>query len=234
MRDPTAAEPEGRGVLSRLQLGIESLYRVRTELDVESFLITEEDRRDTGVARSPREQLLLSQGHDDELRIGLFLDGDAVSNLEQNDPTRGLHENNFADFCLAVEGVSHFVYVALCAAGDRTVSALELELQAEVDKFACCLLVAGVYAVDELGGGPSTQARELTKRLYEDITFASDLDHDEHDRYRVANLEAHRYAKTLAHRFVARDRVADMLPELRRFYRLGLGDKLGHIARVAA
>jgi hypothetical protein len=177
---------------------------------------------------------LVSQGHDDEVRIGLFVDREAVSNLEQNDPTRGLDENNFADFCLAVEGVSHFVYVALCAAGDRTVSALELELQAEVDKFACCLLVTGVDAVDDLGGGAPAQARELTKRLYEDITFASDLGRDEHDRYRVANLEACRYAKALAHRFVSQDRVADMLPELRRFYRLGLGDKLGHIARVAA
>lgn len=219
-------------VLSRLQRGIESLYRVDTQLDVESFLIDEHDRQQSGVARAPREQLLIRQSGDDEVRIGLFLDQRAVSNLEQHDPARGLHQANFGDFCLAVEGVSHFVYVALCAAGTRRVSALELELQAEVDKFACCLLVAGTDGNDN--GTSVGHARGLRRRLYDDVTFAADLDDDEHDRYRMANLQARRYTETLSRRFLARDRMADMLPELRQFYRLGLEDKLGHIARAAA
>lgn len=230
--------PSGRGqtVLSRLQLGLEALYRVDTRLDVESFLITEDDRIHAGVARSPREQLLVSQGHpDDELRMGLFLDQAAVGNLERHDPARGLSEHNFNDFCLAVEGVSHFVYVALCAAHDRSVSALELELQAEVDKFACCVLLAGTERSADTGREiPGRGARELRTRLYDDITFDQELNPDERDRYRVANLEARRYAETLARTFVECDRVGDMLPELRRFYRLELGGKLGHIARVAS
>ncbi len=79
----------------------------------------------------------------DALALALFVDAAVVANLERHDPGVALHDGNFADFCLAVEGVSHFVYVALRAAGDRPVSPLELELQAEVDKFACCRLVAG-------------------------------------------------------------------------------------------
>jgi hypothetical protein len=232
MMEHPASSGEGRTVLSRLQRGLECLYRVDTQLDVESFLITEDARRNSGVARSPREQLLVTQAHNDEVRIGLFLHDEAVSNLERHDPARGLDDTNFSDFCLAVEGVSHFIYVAVCAAGDRSVSALELELQAEVDKFACCLLVAGSDAIDDLTAG--AHARDLTSRLYDDVSFAPDLDIDEHDRYRVANGEARRYAETLSRTFVARDRVSEMLPELRRFYRLGLREKLGHIARVAA
>lgn len=223
-----ARRDERRSVLSRLQLGIEALYRVDTRLDVESFLINDDERQHAGVARAPREQLLVKQDGDDELKIGLFVDQQAVSNLEHNDPALRLDHTNFADFCLAVEGVSHFVYVALCAAGERSVSALELELQAEVDKFACCLLVAGEDVQDE----NDTHARGLRRRLYNDITFAEDLDGDERDRYRVANLEARRYAETLSRRFVSRDRLTDMLPELRRFYRLDLDGKLGHIART--
>ena len=145
-----------------------------------------------------------------------------MANLEQNDPARRLDGDNFADFCLAVEGISHFVYVAICAAADRSVSALELELQAEVDKFACCFLVS------------AGSAQELTARLYHNVTFAGDLDLDERDRYRVANGEARRYTETLSRTFLAQDRVPDMLHELRRFYRLGLDGKLGHIARFAA
>lgn len=229
---PATARAERRSVLSRLQLGIESLYRVDTQLDVESFLINDDERMHAGVARAPREQLLVKQSAHDEVKIGLFVDRRAVSNLETNDPTLSLDQTNFADFCLAVEGVSHFVYVALCAAGERSVSALELELQAEVDKFACCLLVAGAgdAAADNDNGG---SARVLRRKLYDDVTFAEDLDGDERHRYRVANLKARRYAETLSRTFVAHDRLTDMLSELRRFYRLDLDGKLGHIARVS-
>ena len=184
--------------------------------------------RRSGVARAPREQLLISQRDDDEVELGLFLDEQAVSNLEENDPARGLDHTNFHDFCLAVEGVSHFIYVALAAAGERSVSALELELQAEVDKFACCLLLAGA------GPANDGSARTLRRKLYDEVSYADDLDHDEADRYRVANGEARRYAETLSRNFLVRDRVGDMLAELRRFYRLGLDGKLGHIAKSAA
>jgi hypothetical protein len=207
-------------ILTRLQLGLEALYRVETRLAVEEFVIDEQQRTQVGVARSPREQLLVKQSGGD-LELGLFVDQQALSNLERHDPAAGLHAGNFQDFCLAVEGVSHFIYLALCAAGERPVSALELELQAEVDKFVCCTL---------LESGPTN----LSWRLFGDAQFADDLDEAERDRYRIANDEAHRYARQLERRFVARDRITDMLPELRRFYRLDLDGKLGHIARGAS
>lgn len=234
---PATARSARLSVLARLQRGLEALYRVDTNLDVESFLIDDRERRASGVARKPREQLVLRQCGDDELHIGLFLDEKAVSNLEANDPARRLDHHNFDDFCLVVEGISHFIYVALAAAGDRSVSALELELQAEVDKFACCLLLSNEahrpQPTPALEGGWQ-RARSLSRKLYDDVSFAEDLEHDEVDRYRVANLEARRYADALSRRFVARDRLSDMLAELRRFYRLGLDGKLGHIARSAA
>jgi hypothetical protein len=207
-------------ILSRLQLGLEALYRVRTDLSVDAFVIDEAQRREAGVARAPREQLLVRE-EDGELGLALFVDGAALANLERNDPNLGLDEANFGDFCVALEGVSHFVYLALCAAGHRRVSALELELQAEVDKFVCCVLLQGA-------------GHDLRRRLYGDVRFADDLDADERDRYRTANAEASRYAEGLERRFVRRDRVDDMLGELRRFYRLGLDDKRGLIARHAA
>jgi hypothetical protein len=236
--DSSVGSSVGRSVLSRLQLGIESLYRVDTQLDVESFLIDDEERRQRqrGVARTPREQLLVSQSRHDELQLGLFVDQRAVSNLEQHDPARRLDHTNFSDFCLAVEGISHFVYIALCAAGERSVSALELELQAEVDKFACCLLVAGAQALIDVpatGYQGSGDARGLCRKLYHDVKFAEDLEGDERERYRLANSEARRYTESLSRDFVACDRLSQLIPELRRFYRLGLDGKLGHIARVS-
>jgi hypothetical protein len=217
--------PRGRraSVLSRLQRGLELLYRVETNLHVDAFVIDDEQRREAGVSRAPREQLLVRE-EEGELAMALFVDRDALANLERNDPNDGLHDANFGDFCVALEGVSHFVYLALCAAGHRRVSALELELQAEVDKFVCCVLLRGQRRGDD----------GLRRRLYRDVRFCDDLDADERDRYRTANAEAERYAEALERRFVRADRVADMLEELRRFYRMGLEDKRGHIARHAA
>ncbi len=42
-----------------------------------------------------------------------------------------------------------------------------------------------------------------------------------------------RYAGSIERRFLRDPRVPDLLAELRRFYRLGLEDKLAHIAHAA-
>ena len=221
-------------ILQRLQRGLEALYRVDTRLDVRSFVVNETERNralddDAGgkQTRRPREQLLV-QHAGGELSLALYLDDRALTNLARHDPGAGLHEHNFFDFCLAVEGVSHFIYVALCAAADRPVTALELELQAEVDKFVSCLL-CDESSADNPG--------RLRARLFERIQFANDLDHHERARYETANGEARRYVHGLERRFLGQlgeRRIGAMLEELRRFYRLSLEAKLGHIARNAA
>jgi hypothetical protein len=213
-------------VLNRLQRGLEALYRVETQLDVRRFVVSDGERtRALGDgARRPREQLLICH-EGGELAIGLYLDDSALQNLATHDPHDGLGDHNFADFCLAVEGVSHFIYVALCAAANRQVTALELELQAEIDKFVSCLLLDQAIA---------QRPTELRARLYEKFRLADDLDGEERDRYATANLQAHRYAHALERRYLTAARLHEMLAELRVFYRLPLEDKLAHIARAAA
>jgi hypothetical protein len=228
LKEAAADQAPRPSVLGRLQRGLETLYRIDTQLEVEDFLIGERERAEARPTRAPREQVLVRQDSDDDLGLGLFVDEGALSNLERHDPGERLDDQNFADFCVALEGVSHFVYLARCAAEDRRVSALELELQAEVDKFACCALMANER--DERRPDAATWRR----RLYDEVTFAKDLDADEESRYRVANTEAGRYARALDRRYVAARRVPEMLPELRRFYRLDLDGKLGHIARLAS
>jgi hypothetical protein len=64
------------------------------------------------------------------------------------------------------------------------------------------------------------------------VRFADDLDPEELDRYRTANRDARRYAAALSRQFIDSDRLADMLPELRHFYRMPLAQKRAHIARA--
>jgi len=210
-------------VLVRLQRGLESLYRIETLTRVEDFVIDAEARRRLGVGRQPREQLLLVE-EDGELEVALFLDERCLANLARRDPSLRLDDGNFQDFLLVVEGVSHFVYVAWRARAERPVTALELELQAEIDKYVTCLLTG------EVGG---SQSRRLRRRLFAQFELEGDLDRTERDRYLVANANADRYSASLEKRFVTQRRIGDMLGELRRFYRMSLAAKLDFI-RCAA
>jgi hypothetical protein len=203
-----------------VQRGLEALYRVDTGVEVGDFMVGSELRDALVTARRPREQLLVSET-DGEMAVALFIDPDALANLLDHDPSRRLGDHNLGDFLLAVEGVSHFIYAIWCARAARRVSQLELELQAEIDKYVTCLLTTQPEVA---------VSADLRRRLFGDVTYEPDLDHDEHARYRAANDNAQRYATWLEQTYVAPRRIPEMLAELRRFYRLGLAAKLGTIA----
>jgi len=211
-------------MLASLQRGLERLYRIETDLDVNDFLIGERMRDAAGVPRAAREQLLVAE-QGGALELALFVDPLALANLSARDPRRRLDDENFQDFVLTLEGVSHFVYLVWRARHGRPVSALELELQAEVDKYVTCLLTMLIQA----GRAPP----DLRARLYERFELAPGLDVQERERYLVANSNARAYAAALDARYVERGALLEMIAELRRFYRLSAQDKLGHIAKVA-
>jgi len=206
--------------LGRVQRGLEALYRVDTGVEVGDFIVGAEQRDALAPVRKPREQLLVCEA-DGEMALALFIDPRALANLTSHDPARRLGDHNFGDFLLAIEGVSHFIYAIWCARAERPVSQLELELQAEVDKYVTCLLTTEPEAAI---------SAELRRRLFGDVRYEPDLDREEHDRYRAANDNAQRYATWLEQAFVVPRRIPEMLAELRRFYRAGLAAKLGTIA----
>ena len=210
-------------VLRRLQRGLEQMYRIDTQVEVGDFVIDGAARQRLGVRRLPREQLLLAES-EGTLEVALFVDESSLDNLARHDPSHGLDDRNLGDFLLAVEGVSHFVYTMWRARAQQPVSALELELQAEVDKYVTCLLLADARPTD---------SGRLRRRLFEQFLFDDGLDDGERHRYRMANDNARQYSESLERRYVRRQRIVDMLGELRRFYRMSLRGKLDFIASAA-
>jgi hypothetical protein len=203
-----------------MQRGLEALYRLDTGVEVGDFVIDEAVRDELAPTRRPREQLLVMEDTG-EMALALFIHPAVLANLQRHDPAR-LGEHNLGDFLLAIEGVSHFIYAIHCARTDRRVTQLELELQAEVDKYVTCLLQTD-----------PARSEAWRQRLFWECAYDDDLDHEERERYRVANDNAHRYAAYLEDAFVARRKIPEMLGELRRFYRQGLAGKLATIARAA-
>jgi hypothetical protein len=210
----SSTEPAGAQLVARVQRGLEGLYRCEAGIEVAEYLLDEAARGALQLQRLASEQLLLSV-EDGELSLGLFLDPQLLVRLGARDPSLGVDDSNLADLCHAIEGVSHFLLVATRAQQGRPVSALELELQAEVDKYVTCHLMG-------YGDG-------LREQLFERSTLLQDLSAEERERYRMANDCAYAYTGHLERRYVRQRRLDAMLLELRRFWRAGLHDKLRSI-----
>ncbi|MCP5150396.1 MAG: hypothetical protein H6983_17765 [Ectothiorhodospiraceae bacterium] len=210
--------------LVTLQRQLERIYEIEIPHDVDDFVITDRvvARSIEGDdARDAPEKLLVRQSGD-EVDIALYLDREVVERLGRDDPNDHLHGGNFADLCTALEGVSHFLYLAWNAGHDRGVSLLELEMQAEVDKY---VTTAFLFGAQEQGRVPGW----LHRRLFEDASFDSQLDETELARYRDANRYASRFCSHLESRYLRGTGEPGLMNELRRFYRLPQRAKIRRI-----
>jgi len=184
--------------LRRLQRRLEHYYELEPGPDVTDFIRLAE--------AGARETMLVRQSHE-ALEIALVLP--LASALEVS-----LAHPEADTWLQLVEGVSHFVYVVERARTSLPATQLELELQAEVDKFV-------VLALNHPGVGPA-HARSVHDGLFEHVRFLHPANTEAGQRYRLAN--------GLAARFVAR-LVEQRAPgcvrrELCRFYRSGQADKI--------
>lgn len=216
MADRPSTEPgRGAAVLGRIQARLAELYDLEVEVDVEDFVVGEDvARRLAGDDAADRREALLVVEDDDDTWVALFVDPDAVREADD----AGWLDGRFEACCLTVEGVSHFVYLA--HHGERGVSELELELQAEIDKYALGLLAGhGVGLIRE-------RSRALRERLYQGVRYVDAEGTERGDRYRKATRLAARYAAELEERFVVRGDLRALARELRRFYRLGRHEKV--------
>jgi len=208
--------------LAAMQSCLTELYGLDLDHCVDDFLITDRSlARCLGGASRERDEELLIVEDDDGAGVSLFLEQALVDRLERDDPVAALSHRNLADFLVAFEGVSHFTYFAFKASRDECVSLLELELQAEVDKFvAAALLLARQYA--RLPAGLHYWLFALP-RLHADLSDA------EVERYDRANRYAARYCRRLWPSLCADGPRDDLRRELRRFYRLPQAQKIWHI-----
>src|SRR5262245_7731703 len=214
--------------LASLQRTLAEIYDLPATPDVAHFLMT--DR--AGVARydgarNSDEQLLVAQ-QEDELSLALFIDAAVLERLSRRDPFAALTEHNLADYLTVAEGVSHFVYVAWNAGFDKPVTLLELELQAEVDKY-----VLGAWLLREQGAGRFP--RELHRALFERTHIDPCAAAGRIGLYRAASDYAGKFCRRVAARLACGTQLAtrELLAELRRFYRWGSARKLRHIERCA-
>jgi hypothetical protein len=213
-------------LLRELQSMLAGLYDAPAEHDVHDFLITDAAHAAAlqGVVDGPAtdEQLLVAED-EEGLGLSLYLDRAVLERLLARCPLRELSDDNLADYCTALEGVSHFHYLVWNAAHARSVSLLDLELQAEVDKYASALRLLLAQRGGKFPG-------DLFERLFDRASFLPTLAPEQRARYEEAHRHAARFCRRLEERFLRRRqaRPEAMVAQLRAFYRLGRHAKLRH------
>lgn len=210
-------------MISAVQEHLERIYGIECPAKVESFVIDRGLAEQLG-AEGSREQLFV-QETEDGLDLALYLEPSLLERLGRYPHPSGLLERELDGYCQVAEGVSHFMYLAHAASLDRRVSLLELEAQAEVDKFALCLL-------HRWGDGALHWARELIRRLFDTARLLPSLGPELRHRYEESSRLARQYCERLLAHVRAHD-LERLLRELRYAYRLGAEAKLRHLAQTA-
>jgi hypothetical protein len=215
-------------LLQHMQALLARLYDAPVDHAVDDFLITDREHVQRLVGDVEQtgadEQVFLVQ-EEDGVRIAVFIDQGVLDRLERADPLQLLEESNLHDFCTALEGVSHFHYLSWSLARQRSVSLLELELQAEVDKYASAVTL---FTRQRHGRFPAA----LHSRLFHAVRFLPTLDANSRERYEEANRHAARFCRSLEDRFLRPRHLRPelWLGELRRFFRCSHQEKIRQLA----
>ncbi len=216
-----------QAMLASLQDALAEIYDLPATPDVREFLLTDHTRLASISSRETDEQLLLAV-EGDTLSMALYIDPQVLQRLASRDPLQSLTHENLADYLTVAEGVSHFVYVAWNTGFDKPVTLLELELQAEVDKY---VLGAWLLSAQNAGRFPRELHRALFDRTRIDPVAAAGRE----GLYRMASRYAGRFCRRVAALLERKRRgsMRETLTELRRFYRLGNARKMAYIERFA-
>jgi hypothetical protein len=215
-------------LLSRLQALIGGIYDVSVGYDIYDFLVTDRGRLPHAARADVRDEALIvaaDPAADGAVGMALYLDPQLLERLGSADPLERLDGANLGDYWTVLEGVSHFLYVAWNAGHDKPVSLLELEMQAEVDKYvASYWLMRRQY--------PRHVPAELRHALFERTRVDARLTTAARQLYREASRYAERFCRRLEHD-LGNAAESVVLAELRRFYRLTQACKRAHIERTA-
>jgi hypothetical protein len=189
-----------RAIAARVQAGLERLYLLERTADVEDFV--------RSTREGEREVLLVREQTQGDIEVIVRL---------PRLPEVGC-EVELDTLCQIIEGVSHFVYLVERARVGRAATRLEMEVQAEVDKWA--VLGASIRSFD------AGRSATLRSRLYEDLAFVDDERSEDGQRYRVANDTAHRFVRRLEREYLGSARFGELRAELWRFFHIGQEGKL--------
>lgn len=215
-------------MLSVIAQELHQLYRTHELIIPEHYLITPRDfiayRTVHPHISQYTQETLIIESTDNELCVGLYLDPRIIRQLLYDNPKRQIHQGNFEASCLAIEGISHLLCILWKAQRGERVTQLELELQAEIDKYV--LLAQWLREQGQ-------QSSALLTQLFEHYNLAGGTTSHNAQRYHRANHLAQRYCTALEAQHLVPNRIQPLHRRLRAFYRQSHWQKLRTIQAPA-
>ncbi len=211
-------------LIQTIQDQIESIYGIKTGASVLDYLISRNELStlmpQSTLAALPKELFLVNpEPKDETIEVALYLADDLKSNLSTHNPLQALSQENISDFCTLIEGVSHFVYYLHKASLEYEITQLEMELQAEIDKF----LLLSILTKSNLD-----ENQQLLELLFENYLLHDHLDDDQKIRYNTATDLARKYCFQVTQN-IRTEGLPSALKKVRKFYPMTQEQKIKSI-----
>ncbi|MFO0618586.1 MAG: hypothetical protein U0414_38700 [Polyangiaceae bacterium] len=196
----------GPSLPARIQERLAALYDVDAP-SVDAFLV---EAASTSANDEPREVLRVRRRRG-AVEMALHLPSECIR------PTGALSLDRL---CQAAEGVSHFLYLAERGRRELPSTQLELEIQAEVDKY---LLVVGALADQPIDPARLGHVRH---KLFASVRYLHPRGTPSGERYRLANAIAARFTTSLMDALQRRGMTRRLRARLKAFFDAGQREKI--------
>ncbi len=204
-------------MLREIQNHLQSIYRIQAP-DVGAFQVDREQLMEmVGDELREAEEWVLFREAEDGVELAVFVDENHLDRLHDIGCLSRAPAECFAAFCAATEGVSHFLMLFERVRRGEPVRMLELEAQAEVDKFVSASLHQPERSVD------------WWRKLFREASLSVGLSEEESARY----VEAGRLAAGFCAELDAHPHVESWLRHLRAFWRASGAQRLETMRKMA-
>jgi hypothetical protein len=191
-----------------LQEKLEEIYRLEKCPEANKYVLSPKEFKRLAKSSDNPQVIYVDEGSD--ATLGIYL-GKRIFKKIQNKAKIF----SFQDFCVMAEEISHFIYLIWSKSNGKKITLLDLEIQAEVDKF---LLASNFFRSQET----------VFQKMFETFMFRKNLLKDEKNRY----IEASRLGKKLATNWKNKKiSLSEKIHWLRFFYRQNPSSRIAMIER---
>ncbi len=199
-------------MIQQTQKILESIYQLPQVELAENYLINQNQLQYFLGHEHPychADEVVVSSYDGSELEIGIFFHQKILNNLKNPTLIQKLN---------VIEGISHYLLLSYKFQQNIALTRLELEMQAEIDKFL-------YYSLSDQRTKNYEQSFNV---LHVPINLES-LNPEQQQLYQHANQLAKKYCHYLLKKFLARKTHDALLCEIRNFYRMPYAQKICYI-----
>lgn len=214
-----------KSTIKKIDRALKDLNQLETPQRAENFLLDRSPFHPEKGSHSENEfqgALLVRSTGKNTVSLGIYFNQNLSKRLETIqtwDPKTWSHEEVKA-IAIATEEISHFHYLLSNAEIGKPVTQLELELQAEIDKFMLFF-----FSLSSESGQTAKHFELLFEMFFYQFHLKENLKEEEKARYQEANNIAKSFI-IKCRKLLEEKQYGDALKLLRQFYRLTTEEKV--------